>query len=81
MSRTFSDDFLKDQKFHEHYAHKAFMNEDPLMLRYHTEVLESQYKFKRPLYKVEKQIIFFNVFKIKLIKDEICKSSKTKNKY
>lgn len=78
MSRTFSDDFYKSQKFHENYAHRAYMNDDPLMLRYHTEVLESQQKFKRPLYQVEKQIIFLNVFKIKLIKDEISKAAKTK---
>ena len=69
MDVKFSDYFFNSQKAHSLHALNAAKNNDHLKMRYHEEVIYQQKKHKRVLSRVEKQIIYLDIHKIKIMRE------------
>ena len=69
MGIKLSQYFYNSQKAHEDHAFNAMKQNDHLKFMYHNAVIEEQKKQERVLARVEKQIIYLQIHKGKIMKE------------
>ena len=69
MGLKFSKYFYDSQKAHEQHAFNAMKKDDHLLFMYHNKIIEEQKRKERVLARVEKQIIYLEIHKGKIMKE------------